>query len=858
MKRLIYLLTAIVLSIVSINAVTVYSASESVLADKTAQWTAQEKDAGYDLRIHGWSTWETAAYIGFTLPAGFNSDNISEACLTLNTTWVKNSGTAYLYAADYSSFESGMQYEGTGAPSYNETEILSFTSPSLTGDFIIDITDYIKSISNDTSNIAFRIDVKSQNTNNDWCIGSLTNDASAPVIEFEYGQSPIINSSFSSGIEGWTIDNTSNMTVSDGKLIASGNNYKARISQTITNLENGTYDLTAYTTSTDIDGIAYLYAKTYGHTMAMTAIPQTSAEIKISVPGICVENGTCDIGMYVEGSSSITLDRLSLVQSEQTRVPFLKGGEISKLTYVEDKNAKFYFSDGSEGDALQIMAENGFNLARIRILNHPGKGRGDGTYYLPEGYQDEADCLEMARRAHDKGMQILFSFAYSDTWSDGNTQIIPHDWQDYIEENNLSDENLAVYLENQVYEFTKDIMNKLIAQGTCPEFVSIGNEIQMGLLFGTKSNHNNWYGNSQYLARFCNAGARAVRETSPDTKIVLHSDGGGKILSSRPYFVNILSQVDFDVIGVSYYPFYDANISIDTVVNEFASLINTYDKDVIIMETGYNWNPTKPDGYDGQLEDSGYYQDIYGESQDGQRAFLTELYAKLKQVLGGRCIGDLYWDPVMLYKSDYSIGWAIRESDDYPDGNVVPNSTIFDFDGVEVAGQQAMKYNVNSTDNVMISGNITNKKGTALSRQINVYVNGAIYSTTSDKFGKYIISVPYPDNEEFSIYAQGMTGIYNIPAPYDGVLIDDINFTENDDTIKNIETSLSEDGKINYVIDCSSSKGTLFVAAYNSDGILTSCRINSKNGSFNSEDTSTISAYLWDENMNSLCSVYTK
>ena len=60
------------------------------------------------------------------------------------------------------------------------------------------------------------------------------------------------------------------------------------------------------------------------------------------------------------------------------------------------------------------------------------------------------------------------------------------------------------------------------------------------------------------------------------------------------------------------------------------------------------------------LQDSGYYQNIYGETQSGQRAFLTELYAKLKQVLGGRCIGDLYWDPVMVYDGGTGqIGWAI-------------------------------------------------------------------------------------------------------------------------------------------------------------------------------------------------------
>lgn len=75
-------------------------------------------------------------------------------------------------------------------------------------------------------------------------------------------------------------------------------------------------------------------------------------------------------------------------------------------------------------------------------------------------------------------MQIEFTFAYSDTWSDGENQLIPYDWRPYIEENNLTGDELATYLEGKIYEFTKDMMLKLIEQGTCPEYVSIGNEMQ--------------------------------------------------------------------------------------------------------------------------------------------------------------------------------------------------------------------------------------------------------------------------------------------------------------------------------------------------------------------------------------------
>lgn len=260
------------------------------------------------------------------------------------------------------------------------------------------------------------------------------------VLENDAEIGGIINGDFSDGLNGWTADTANaEVNVSGGVLAVSGMNYETRISQTAKGIENGIYNLTAYISSADISGVCYLYAKSNGHPIVSTAVPISADMQKIVVPDIIIEDGMCEIGLYVKDSSSdIELDNISFSGTEETRVPFLKGGEISKLTYVEDNGGKFYRTDGSEGDALQIMAENGFNLARIRILNDPGKGHGNGTYYLPAGYQDEKDCLELARRAKNKGMQIEFTFAYSDYWSDGATQIMPHEWQEYITANSLS------------------------------------------------------------------------------------------------------------------------------------------------------------------------------------------------------------------------------------------------------------------------------------------------------------------------------------------------------------------------------------------------------------------------------------
>ena len=97
---------------------------------------------------------------------------------------------------------------------------------------------------------------------------------------------------------------------------------------TVGNMENGTYTLNAYLTNDTTDGICYLYAKTNGHTMASTSIPISDNESKVTVPGIIVEDGKCDIGLYIKGSQTLTLDKLSFAKSEVSRIPFLNGGEI--------------------------------------------------------------------------------------------------------------------------------------------------------------------------------------------------------------------------------------------------------------------------------------------------------------------------------------------------------------------------------------------------------------------------------------------------------------------------------------------------------------------------------------------------
>jgi len=362
----------------------------------------------------------------------------------------------------------------------------------------------------------------------------------------------------------------------------------------------------------------------------------------------------------------------------------LNGGDITELNYVEDRGGVFYDFNGKRRDALEILAENGWNIARIRVYNNPGKGRGNGTYYLPEGYQDINDALKLAKRAKNVGMQIQFTLHFSDYWTNPETQIIPHDWQALID--GKPELEAVQILNEEIYKFTKDALTYMKSQGTTPEFVSLGNETRTGILFpyGTT---DNW----DVLAGFYNSGAKAVREVAPDSKIIIHLDDGGNPDTYMTYFQNARQRnVDYDIIGASYYPFWTKKTAA-----QFASFANSvaleFNKPIMCMETGFNWAARTGAGNIGQLSDNGPYGSVDASTPELQKDFLIDFFNEIQGVVNGMCIGSLYWDPVMIYAGGQT-GWAHYESNGMNTVNVVDNTTLFDFNGRALPALSAYKY----------------------------------------------------------------------------------------------------------------------------------------------------------------------
>lgn len=240
------------------------------------------------------------------------------------------------------------------------------------------------------------------------------------------------------------------------------------------------------------------------------------------------------------------------------------GADISFLPELEAKGIKFS-DNGVEKDAIEILKSHGMNYVRLRIFNNPAT---DSGYSPGKGFCDLNNTLQMAKRVKAAGMKLLLDFHYSDTWADPGKQFKPLAWK------GLSFE----VLKDSLYNYTKAVMTALKNQGTTPDMVQIGNEINHGIVWPDGNVFN-----FDSLAQLINAGTAAVKAVDPTVVMMLHVALGGQNEESVFFIDNMLARgVHFDVIGESYYPKWHGTL--DDLEHNLHDLVRRYNKDVIVVE----------------------------------------------------------------------------------------------------------------------------------------------------------------------------------------------------------------------------------------------------------------------------------
>jgi arabinogalactan endo-1,4-beta-galactosidase len=334
------------------------------------------------------------------------------------------------------------------------------------------------------------------------------------------------------------------------------------------------------------------------------------------------------------------------------------GGDLSFTP--QELAAGAHFTDrGRPGTPVTIMRDNGANWARIRLWVNP-----------PAGYSDITSDLALARQIHAAGMHIYLDIMYSDFWADPQHQDIPAAWQGQ----DLSQ------LSQTVQSYTQQVISAFARQGTPVDMASIGNEIRNGMLWPVGQvdwTANTGWDNLATLLKAGVAGADAGNPHGHKLLIMMHFDQGGDNGQSQEFYQNLISRgVPFDVIGLSYYPFFHGPIS--AMRANVDALATQFHKPIVIAETQYAWTLANGNEQPGDSTGDFVWQPSqlsagYPASPGGQLSFVSDELSILAQVPGGLGMGLFYWAPDWIP----GVPWQPGAGNGSPNVNL----TLFDFQG---------------------------------------------------------------------------------------------------------------------------------------------------------------------------------
>ena len=451
--------------------------------------------------------------------------------------------------------------------------------------------------------------------------------------------------------------------------------------QTFTGLADGYYDISFTASRALSGGIVYVSASSGSNPVRKTPL-RYGTDILHMIRGVKVSGGKCTVETHALGHSPAEFSLSDFSFSPGAEWNWLQGGEMSRLNMELDYGVT-YKENGKVKDPVQIAVDNGWNFVRLRIYNDPGNPDYYPSNCMTAGYTCVEDMLKLARKASAAGLQILLTLHYSDYWSDPGQQIVPHEWNGYTESQ----------LKQAVYDYTVDVLSRMVAQGTPPQFVAVGNELNKGMFFG-RDTHHYYFDNLPKLVSFFNEGARAVRETVPSAKVIFHLTNiqAKDVIDYKLSKVKAL-KIDYDILGLTYYPFWThlTNEQFVALAEQYSS---TSGKKVIVMESGINWNPVTYYNDEGQLKNQGPYDDIYPPTEEGQRNYIEEELVELKK--SSCVVGMIYWDPYTVRLLNFDGMDHLEDGvmvPNHDNGTITQNAAMFDFSGNMLDVWNAFKYN---------------------------------------------------------------------------------------------------------------------------------------------------------------------
>ena len=433
---------------------------------------------------------------------------------------------------------------------------------------------------------------------------------------------------------------------------------------------------------------------------AISGTPETAGTSTFTIEarntaGYTTKQFTINIsGEVLPAQSTIWVERVQGLSPD-----FIMGADISSVLAIEKSigahlnedgslrstnpggvsQAAFRDFDGQPSDLFDELYSGGVNWVRARIWNDPrdtrptvsGSPNPNYGLYFGGGNTDVDAAIEIGLRASAAGQRMLANFHYSDFWADPNRQYPPQAWEQFFNNQRESIRDIDG-LANALYEFTFDAVYRILDAGVDLGMVQIGNETNNAI---AGVDHGAGFATLPLFA----AGSRAVRNAErefkgyplipegqttlddgfvPDILIAIHKTDP-QVWSNYTVPAAALrnANIDFDVIGTSYYPFWDGNLqNLSDLLNHLSS---TFDVDAAVFEIAWPFTTLDSDGsgnnWSGSDSNLAALPRIYPVSPQGQANAVRDVIDIVAQVKGGRGIGVFYWEPAWITISPHRV-----------------------------------------------------------------------------------------------------------------------------------------------------------------------------------------------------------
>ena len=373
----------------------------------------------------------------------------------------------------------------------------------------------------------------------------------------------------------------------------------------------------------------------------------------------------------------------------------IRGIDISSYTALKKAGVKYYDNEGKEASLLKVLSDNGVNYIRIRIWNDPYNEKGE-TY--GGGSNDVKAGLEIAKEAAKYNIKVLLGFHYSDFWADPAVQLLPKNWK----KDKDNQEKMCL----NVYKFTKETLEQFKDAGADIGMVQVGNEISqgmMGIMHKTKANVWQEEEKSTIIDSYLSAGARAVRECTPDALVAIHLDNLNLGMYKDAMNAWERDNVDYDVLGASSYAFWAGKNMLENV-RKAGEYVASRGKLFAVLETSWLNSQKDADGTVNMANNTNGA--VYKVGPQGQADMLSDLYNAILSNDNG--LGAFYWEGAWIpvragwvnwkynkeMANEFGTGWAAENAEGYYPtsklyynenpvwgGNSWDNQTLFDDKG---------------------------------------------------------------------------------------------------------------------------------------------------------------------------------